>query len=85
MLVVQEFSSFRHTDGFLLFSANKENIMLDFFLEKSPDMIKLTEQSSGTSIGGGQIASVFNKIQANLSPELVSKTNAIYHFVVKGQ
>jgi hypothetical protein len=59
--------------------------MLDFFLEKSPDMIKLTEQSSGTSIGGSQIASVFNKIQANLSPELVSKTNAIYHFVVKGQ
>jgi hypothetical protein len=60
-------------------------MMLDFFLEKSPNMIKSTGQSSGTSTGGDQIASVFNKIQARLSPDLVSKTNAIYHFVVKGQ
>jgi hypothetical protein len=68
----------------LFFSANKENIMLDFFLEKSSDTIKLTQQSSGSSIGGGQIASVFEKIEANISPELVSKTSAVFHFVVKG-
>jgi hypothetical protein len=74
----------RHTDAFLFFSANKENLMLDFFLDKSPDTIKVTQQKSGSSVGGGQIASVFEKIEANLSPELVSKTNAIFHFVVKG-
>jgi hypothetical protein len=83
-LVFQELSPFRHTDAFLFFSANKENLMLDFFLEKSPDTIKLTQQRSGSSLGAGQIASVFEKVEANLSSELVSKTNAIYHFVVKG-
>jgi hypothetical protein len=83
-LVFQELSFFRHTDAVLFFSANKENLMLDFFLEKSLDTIKLAQQRSGSSVGGGQIASLFEKIEANLSPELVSKTNAIFHFVVKG-
>jgi hypothetical protein len=67
------------------FSANKEHLMLDFFLEMSPQTIKLTEQSSGSSVRGGQIASLFDRIQARLSPELVSKTSAVFHFVVKGE
>ena len=58
--------------------------MLDFFLEVGPDLIKIREQGSDSGVQGGQIASVFEKIQANLSSELVSKTNATFHFVVKG-
>ncbi|PNF19412.1 Hydroxysteroid dehydrogenase-like protein 2 [Cryptotermes secundus] len=71
-------------DQYAVDPSNKENIMLDFFLEQSPDTIKLTQQKSGSSVGGGQIASLFEKIEANISPELVSKTNAVFHFVVKG-
>jgi hypothetical protein len=67
---------------FFSFSASKDDLMLDFFLEVSPDVIKFTQQNGA---GGGQIASVFEKIQANLSSELVSKTNAVFHFVVTGQ
>lgn len=58
--------------------------MLDFFLEVSPDLLKIKQQGSDSGVQGGQIASVFEKIQANLSSELVSKTNAMFHFVVKG-
>lgn len=61
--------------------ANKDNLMLDFFLEDmqiqdNPD--KATEET-------GQLARVFNAIKANLSSELVSKTGAIYQFNVKGK
>lgn len=69
---------------FSFVSANKDNLMLDFFLEDSSDIIKIRQQGWDSGVQGGQIASVFQKIQANLSSELVSKTNAIYHFVVKG-
>lgn len=57
--------------------------MLDFFLETGPHTMKIAQQSSG-SAAGDQIASIFEKIQANLSSELVSKTNAVFHFAVKG-
>jgi len=58
--------------------------MLDFFLEVGPDLLKTKQQGTDGGVQGGQIASVFEKIQANLSSELVSKTNAMFHFVVKG-
>jgi len=58
--------------------------MIDFFLEVGPDLLKIKQQDSDGGVQGGQIASVFEKIQANLSSELVSKTNATFHFVVKG-
>lgn len=58
--------------------------MLDFFLDESPDLLKIKQQSSDSGVQGGQIASIFKKIQANLSSELVSQTNAMFHFVVKG-
>lgn len=67
----------------LLLSASKEALMLDFFLETGPHTMKIAQQSSG-SAAGDQIASIFEKIQANLSSELVSKTNAVFHFAVKG-
>lgn len=57
---------------------NPDPLMMDFFLDPPEDV-----QENKT--GGGQISSVFGKIQANMSPELVAKTNAVYHFVVKGQ
>lgn len=75
---------FTHTGVFLFVSANKDNIMLDLFLEEGPGLLKIKQQGSNSGVQGGQIASVFEKIQANLSSELVSKTNAIFHFVVKG-
>lgn len=69
---------------FLFVSANKDNLMLDFFLEAGSGLLTIKQQGSNTGVQGGQIASVFEKIQANLSSDLVSKTNAIFHFVVKG-
>lgn len=71
-------------DQYAVDPSSKDNLMLDFFLEVGPDLIKIREQGSDSGVQGGQIASVFEKIQANLSSELVSKTNATFHFVVKG-
>ena len=55
--------------------------MLDFFLDV-PE-----EKSISESIGASKskIEGLFNTIEANLNPELVTKTNAVYHFVVKGK
>jgi hypothetical protein len=78
-----DINCFRCIDLIFL-SAYKENLMLDFFLETDVNTIKIEQQSTGHTAAGGQIASVFEKIQANLSSELVSKTNAVFHFVVKG-
>ncbi|XP_069694280.1 hydroxysteroid dehydrogenase-like protein 2 isoform X2 [Periplaneta americana] len=58
---------------------NTDPLMADFFLDSAEEVVIGKEKS-----GGGQIKGVFDKIQANLSPELVAKTNAVYHFVVKG-
>jgi len=69
---------------FLFVSANKDKLMVDFFLEVGPDILKIKQQGSDGGVQGGQVASIFEKIQANLSSELVSKTNAMFHFVVKG-
>ena len=77
-------SFFTHTDVFLFVSANKDNLMLDFFLDVGPDLLKIKQQDSDSGVPGGQIESIFEKIQANLSSDLVSKTNAMFHFVVKG-
>jgi hypothetical protein len=66
-------------------SANKDNLMLDFFLEEvGPNLIKTGQQDSDSGVQGGSIASLFEIINANLSSELVAKTNAMFHFIVKG-
>lgn len=59
--------------------ANKDNLMLDFFLEDTN-----TEDSSASSAVTG-VARIFKAIDENLSTELVSKTGAIYQFNVKGK
>ena len=52
--------------------------MLDFFLDVPEEkLITLKEK--------GKIEGLFKKIEANLNPELVTKTNAVFHFVVKGK
>lgn len=67
--------------------------MLDFFLDdytnsKSDlntikDTIKQPSEKSG-DFGSGKVAEIFSAINANLNAELVSKTNALYQFNVKG-
>ena len=80
----QDINIFYTYKCFLFVSALKDNLMLDLFLEVSPNLLKIKQQGSDSGVQGGQIASVFEKIQANLSSELVSTTNAMFHFVVKG-
>ncbi|PSN55793.1 Hydroxysteroid dehydrogenase-like protein 2 [Blattella germanica] len=60
--------------------SNINNLMPDFFL----DIPEQTETHTG-SVEKNNIEVLFEKIQANLTTELVSKTNAVYHFVVKGK
>lgn len=62
--------------------------MQDFFLDVSPEeSIKLQsdKQSSGQDTQGSKIEGIFNVISGNLNPELVSKTNAVFQFEVKGR
>ncbi|XP_071559120.1 hydroxysteroid dehydrogenase-like protein 2 [Temnothorax nylanderi] len=64
--------------------ANKDQLMMDFFLDDTQDNLIKTSPNK-TSEEPGQMARVFNAINANLSSELVSKTGAIYQFNVKGK
>jgi NAD(P)-dependent dehydrogenase (short-subunit alcohol dehydrogenase family)/putative sterol carrier protein len=63
---------------------NKDNLLLDFFLEDTQDKLPSLKDkiNSGET---GQVTRIFNAINANLSSELVSKTGAIYQFNVKGK
>lgn len=68
---------------------NADNLTPDAFLEFPTDLNATDEKSvfggSGSGGGGSQIENLFQKIEANLSEEVVSKTNAIFHFNVKGE
>ncbi|XP_076626133.1 hydroxysteroid dehydrogenase like 2 [Colletes latitarsis] len=76
--------------------ANKDKLMLDFFLEENLDGLNLqeqliniigekkTESTQDTSKSNLQIEQIFTAIEANLSGELVSKTGAIFQFNVNG-
>jgi len=55
--------------------------MLDFFLNDTQNNSSSDKTNSEET---GQLAHVFNAINANLSSELVSKVGAIYQFNVKG-
>ncbi|KAJ9587197.1 hypothetical protein L9F63_019277 [Diploptera punctata] len=57
-----------------------ESLMLDFFLDVQGEK---TIKTGGES--KNKIENLFKKIETNLNPELVTKTNAVYHFVVKGE
>lgn len=69
---------------------NADKLVPDAFLDVATDLnaTETHEKSvfgaAGTG-GKGQIESLFQKIEANLSEEVVSKTNAIFHFHVKGE
>ncbi|XP_011172738.1 hydroxysteroid dehydrogenase-like protein 2 [Solenopsis invicta] len=59
--------------------ANKDNLMLDFFLDVEENSPKASSEETG------QVASLFKTIKANLNSELVGKIGAIYKFNVKGK
>ncbi|KAF7379070.1 hypothetical protein HZH66_015304 [Vespula vulgaris] len=73
---------------------NADNLMLDFFLDDYTnskldlntikDTVKQPSQKS-SDFGNGKVAEIFSAINANLNSELVSKTNALYQFNVKGE
>ncbi|XP_076231777.1 hydroxysteroid dehydrogenase like 2 [Calliopsis andreniformis] len=77
--------------------ANKDNLMLDFFLEEnlphlldskgqlSSGMQKKSDTKQNASKSNGKIAHIFTVIEANLNSELVNKTGAIFQFNVNGE
>lgn len=68
---------------------NADKLMPDAFLDIPTDLNAGIEHEKsvlggGGAGGGGQIEGLFQKIEASLSEEVVSRTNAIFHFNVKG-
>lgn len=83
-------------DSYACDPTNKENLMTDFFLDVSPDQIikshkvKVSKQaadpsSAKTTSSDSDMEQIFQAITANLTPELVSKVQAVYQFNVIGQ
>lgn len=72
--------------------ANADNLTPDAFLDIIDNAINQlnqakTKSAPATAAGAGDkpISGLFKKIESRLSESLVSKTNAIYHFEVKGE
>ncbi|XP_011881342.1 PREDICTED: hydroxysteroid dehydrogenase-like protein 2 [Vollenhovia emeryi] len=65
--------------------ANKDKLMMDFFLEDTSTQGDTSSPDKARSEETGQMARIFNAINANLSSELVSRTGAIFQFNVKGK
>nr|XP_033339093.1 hydroxysteroid dehydrogenase-like protein 2 [Megalopta genalis] len=72
---------------------NKDNLMLDFFLEDNLDGLSLQDQlikkravksAQGDNKSNLKIEQIFTAIEANLTSDLVTKTGAIFQFNVKG-
>lgn len=68
---------------------NSDKLMPDFFLDVLPEAYNqgFISKEAPKKSGGGDgvnIEGLFSKIEGLISPELVSKTNAIYQFNVKG-
>lgn len=73
----------------------KDKLMPDFFVDDKPIAMSmpgapsLSNTSKGESKSGGspsgKIGNVFKAIEANLSEQLVSKTQAVYQFNVTGE
>ncbi|XP_075228738.1 hydroxysteroid dehydrogenase like 2 [Lycorma delicatula] len=78
--------------------SNKDNLMPDFFLDgytthnvgtgakefHEKQNKTSSESSKSAAPSGGSVQGIFNAIEANLSNELVSKTQAIFQFNVTG-
>lgn len=71
-----------------IFLANKDNLLMDFFLDdissKNGNLITPIT-SGGKTNNKEQVARIFDAINVNLSSELVSKTGAIFQFNVTGK
>ncbi|KAG6803224.1 hydroxysteroid dehydrogenase-like protein 2 isoform X1 [Apis mellifera caucasica] len=69
---------------------NKDNLMLDLFIDESSDKINVLNKIFQKDINdvnnksNEKIAQIFTVIQANLNHELVNKIGAIFQFNVKG-
>ncbi|KAK9499369.1 hypothetical protein O3M35_002417 [Rhynocoris fuscipes] len=65
---------------------NKDNLLLDFFLDV--DMSKKIEskqsKAASSSSSGGDVQPIFDAIVKRLSPELVKSTNSIFQFNLTG-
>ncbi|CAK9823545.1 Hydroxysteroid dehydrogenase-like protein 2 [Anthophora retusa] len=72
--------------------ANKDKLMLDFFLEENLPGLGLqnnmilsnTQKNAPAAQSNEKIPQIFNAIKQNLNSELVNKTGAIFQFNVKG-
>lgn len=76
--------------SFFFFLENKDNLMLDLFIDESSDKINVLNKIFQKDINdvnnksNEKIARIFTVIQANLNHELVNKIGAIFQFNVKG-
>lgn len=71
----------------IFFLANKDNLMMDFFLDDkhildSEDKKHNSDKTNNNEVG--KVERIFVAINAHLSNELVTRTGAIYQFNVKG-
>ncbi|CAG9773684.1 unnamed protein product [Ceutorhynchus assimilis] len=65
--------------------SNADNLMPDFFVDSNePAPSPLTEASQGKKAPVGDVAKLFQAIEGSLSAETVSKTQAVFAFVVTG-
>lgn len=70
--------------------ANADDLMPDFFVDAVEPKRSFTEevkhqtQSVKSQEPGGEVAKLFKAIEGTLSPETVSKTNAVFAFEVTG-
>lgn len=69
------------------FVANVDNLMLDFFIDVDSKDTRIVSggKSQSAESGGGKIAGIFSAIQKSINPELVTKTDAVFQFNVKGK
>lgn len=65
--------------------ANADNLMPDFFLDSSTEGPAVTQSEKKVdSEPLGEVGKLFKAIESTLSPDSVSKTQAVFAFVVTG-
>ncbi|EDW80878.1 uncharacterized protein Dwil_GK11762 [Drosophila willistoni] len=63
---------------------NADQLMVDFFVEPKGQPVPFTTSTSASSSPSGSIPELFKKIESLLSPEIVSKTQAVFQFNISG-
>ncbi|KAH8361782.1 hypothetical protein KR200_009918 [Drosophila serrata] len=69
------------------FRENADALMVDFFVEEKGAPVGgagAASNAKANGTGGNGIPQLFQKIEALLSPEIVSKTQAVYQFNISG-